>query len=132
MRSHPSYPRRGLPYAHIFTGRRCRSQLIMELLFWFSFAFVFYIYVGYPLLLVFARRVLRRPINKRYWEPAVSVVIAAYNERDRLAKKIQNCLSLDYPKEKLQIIISLDGSTDGSELLLRRFVSQGVRAVQSR
>src|SRR5262245_579740 len=104
----------------------------MEILFWLSLAFVCYVYLGYPLLLVFARRVRRRPINKRYWEPAVSIVIAAYNERERLAKKIQNCLSLDYPKEKLQIIISLDGSTDGSKFLLRRFVSQGVTVIQSR
>jgi cellulose synthase/poly-beta-1,6-N-acetylglucosamine synthase-like glycosyltransferase len=104
----------------------------MEILFWLSLLFVCYVYFGYPLLLASARRVLRRPINKKYWEPAVSIVIAAYNERESLGKKIQNCLSLDYPKQKLQIIISLDGSTDSSEFLLRTFVSQGVTVVQSR
>src|SRR4029453_8528677 len=104
----------------------------MEILFWFSFLFVCYVYFGYPTLLAFARRVMRRPISKKYWEPPVSIVIAAYNERERLEKKIQNCLSLDYPREKVQIIVSLDGSTDGSEFLLRGFASHGVTVVRSR
>jgi poly-beta-1,6-N-acetyl-D-glucosamine synthase len=104
----------------------------MQILFWLSLMFVCYVYLGYPLMLALARQVLRRPISKNYWAPAVSIVIAAHNERERLAKKIQNCLSLDYPKDKLQIVISLDGSTDGSEFLLRALFSQRVTVVQSR
>src|SRR5262245_30826334 len=104
----------------------------METVFWLSFIFICYVYFGYPSLLALARRVTSRPVHKKYWEPPVSIVIAAYNERDRLEKKIQNCLSLDYPKEKLQIIVSLDGSTDGSEFLLRAFASHGVTVVRSR
>ena len=104
----------------------------METLFWLSLLFICYVYFGYPSLLALARRVTSRPVHKAYCEPSVSIVIAAYNERDRLGKKIQNCLSLDYPKEQLQIIVSLDGSTDGSEFLLRTFASQGVTVVRSR
>src|SRR5262252_1042213 len=104
----------------------------MEILFWFSFVLICYVYFGYPFLLVVARRVMSRPVHKEYWEPPVSIVIAAYNERERLERKVQNCLSLDYPKEKLQIVVSLDGSTDGSEFLLRKFASQGVTVVRSR
>jgi poly-beta-1,6-N-acetyl-D-glucosamine synthase len=104
----------------------------METLFWLSFLFICYVYFGYPSLLALMRRVMSRPIKKAYLEPRVSIVIAAYNERERLEKKIQNCLSLDYPREKLQIIISLDGSTDGSEFLLRGFASQGITVVRSR
>jgi poly-beta-1,6-N-acetyl-D-glucosamine synthase len=104
----------------------------MEILFWFSFTFVFYVYLGYPFLLALARRLRPRPIDKMYCEPAVSIVIAAHNERERLVKKVQNCLSLDYPREKLQIIVSLDGSNDGSEFLVRRFLSRGIALVHSR
>ena len=104
----------------------------MEILFWLSLLFICYVYFGYPCLLALARRVISRPIHKKDWEPPVSIVIAAYNERERLEKKIQNCLSLDYPKEKLQIIISLDGSTDGSEFLLQAFVPQGITVVRSK
>jgi cellulose synthase/poly-beta-1,6-N-acetylglucosamine synthase-like glycosyltransferase len=74
--------------------------------------------------------VTTRPIHKQYWEPPVSIVIAAHNERERLEKKIQNCLSLDYPKDKLQIIVSLDGLSPGSESFL--VPHRGVIVVQSR
>jgi cellulose synthase/poly-beta-1,6-N-acetylglucosamine synthase-like glycosyltransferase len=104
----------------------------METLFWISLLFIAYVYFGYPFLLGVARRVMSRPVHKKYWEPSVSIVIAAHNERNRLEKKIQNCLALDHPKEKLQIIVSLDGSNDGSEFLLRAFASQGVTVVRSR
>jgi cellulose synthase/poly-beta-1,6-N-acetylglucosamine synthase-like glycosyltransferase len=104
----------------------------MEIVFLLSFIFVAYVYLGYPALLAVARRVARRPVAKVYWEPSVSIVIAAHNERERLDNKLQNCLSLDYPKEKLQIIVSLDGSTDGSEFVLRRFLPHGITVVQSR
>lgn len=104
----------------------------MELLFWLSFILVFYVYLGYPFLLALARRLTIRPVDKVYWEPPVSIVIAAHNERDRIERKVRNCLSMDYPKQKLQIIVSLDGSTDGSEFLLRKFLSRGVVLIHSR
>jgi cellulose synthase/poly-beta-1,6-N-acetylglucosamine synthase-like glycosyltransferase len=104
----------------------------MELLFWLSFILVFYVYLGYPSLLALARRLTIRPVDKVYWEPPVSIVIAAHNERDRVEKKVRNCLSMDYPRQKLQIIVSLDGSNDGSEFLLRKFLSQGVVLIHSR
>jgi biofilm PGA synthesis N-glycosyltransferase PgaC len=102
----------------------------MEILFWLSLLFVAYVYAGYPALLFLARRVTNRPIHKQYWEPRVSIVIAAHNERERLEKKIQNCLSLDYPKDRLQIVVSLDGLTAGSEFLPPP--GSGVTVVQSR
>jgi poly-beta-1,6-N-acetyl-D-glucosamine synthase len=102
----------------------------MEILFWLSFLFIGYVYVGYPALLSVVRRVMNRPIHKQYSEPRVSIIIAAYNERERLERKVQNCLSLDYPKDKLQIIVSLDGSTEGSGFLLS--APGGVTVVRSR
>jgi cellulose synthase/poly-beta-1,6-N-acetylglucosamine synthase-like glycosyltransferase len=104
----------------------------MQLLFWLSFGLVFYVYLGYPALLALARMLNRRPVRKVYWEPSVSIVIAAHNERDRIEKKLRNCLSLDYPRRKLQIIVSLDGSTDGSEFIVQKFASQGVVLVHSK
>jgi cellulose synthase/poly-beta-1,6-N-acetylglucosamine synthase-like glycosyltransferase len=64
-------------------------------------------------------------------EPSVSVVIAAHNERDRIAQKLENCLTLDYPKRKLQIIVSLDGPTDGTEFVVWNYVRRGVEMVHS-
>src|SRR5437870_4431760 len=104
----------------------------MELLFWLSFIVVFYVYFGYPAVLVIWRRIAGQPVKKKYWEPAVSIVIAAHNERQNIEKKLKNCLALDYPKRKLQIVVSLDGPTDGSEFLVWKYVPQGIELVHSR
>lgn len=103
----------------------------MQLLFWLSFAFVFYVYFGYPALLALWRRMGGRAINRASCEPTVSVVIAAHNERERLERKLKNCLALDYPKTKLQIIVSLDGPTDGSESLVSVYTEKGIELVHS-
>ena len=85
-------------------------------IFWLSFALVAYVYAGYPLLLWAWSRLRPRPVRRAegVWEPRVSLILAAHNERHTLARKIENCLALDYPAEKLQVVVSLDGSTDGS------------------
>ena len=104
----------------------------MEFIFWLSLSFVFYVYAGYPVLLALLRRFIARPVKKRYWEPDVSIVIAAYNERQIIENKLQNCLALDYPRRKLQIIVSLDGSTDGSQFLVWQYAARGVELVYSK
>jgi cellulose synthase/poly-beta-1,6-N-acetylglucosamine synthase-like glycosyltransferase len=105
---------------------------VIELLFWLSVIFVVYVYFGYPAVLVIWRHIATRPVKKRYWEPAVTLVIAAHNERQRIEKKLNNCLELDYPKRNLQIIVSLDGPTDGSEFLVWTYASRNVEMVHSK
>ena len=107
-------------------------MILIKTLFWLSFAFVFYVYLGYPAVLLIWRRIAPRPVKKKYWEPTATLVIAAHNERQTIEAKLRNCLALDYPKRKLQIIVSLDGSTDGSEFVIWKYVSQGVEMVHSR
>lgn len=89
--------------------------------FWTAFALVAYVYVGYPLLLAAWSRLARRPVAKGAWEPAVSLVIAARNERDTIAAKLDDCRRLDYPGDKLQLVVSLDGPTDGTEHVVREW-----------
>ena len=103
----------------------------MQVFFWVSFALVVYVYLGYPCLLLLWRRLAARPVKKKYWEPMVTLVIAAHNERTNIESKLKNCLTLDYPKRKLQIVVSLDGSTDGSEYIVWKYASQGVELVYS-
>jgi poly-beta-1,6-N-acetyl-D-glucosamine synthase len=98
-----------------------------ESVFWASLTFVLYSYCGYPLILLLWKSLSPRPVNKAPLEPDVTLVVAAFNEKDTIRQKILNCLSLDYPREKLQIIISLDGPTDGTEILALTFASQGVQ-----
>jgi cellulose synthase/poly-beta-1,6-N-acetylglucosamine synthase-like glycosyltransferase len=104
----------------------------MRLAFWFSFGFILYVYVGYPILLVLVRRVARRSVRKAYIEPSVTLVIAAHNEGEKIAAKLENCLALDYPRKKLQIVVSLDGPTDGTEEIVRSYASEGIELVYSK
>ncbi len=104
----------------------------MVLLFWLSFCFVVYVYIGYPALLALLRKAIWRPVRKQYCEPEVSIIIAAYNERQTIEKKLRNCLALDYPKRKLQILVGLDGPTDGSEFLVWKYAARGVEMVHSK
>ncbi len=104
----------------------------MEPIFWISLLFVAYVYVGYPALLVVLRRFVQRPVKKQYFQSSVSIIIAAYNERQTIERKLRNCLALDYPKRKLQIIVSLDGPTDGTEFAVWQYASQGVELVHSK
>ena len=102
-----------------------------ESVFWSSLTFVLYTYCGYPLLLLLWKSLRSRPVRKAPMEPDVTLVIAAFNERENIRQKILNCLALDYPREKLQIIVSLDGPTDGTEILALTFVSQGIQLAYS-
>ena len=104
----------------------------MELIFWLSLCFVLYVYIGYPAVLVGVRRVFRRPVKKQCWEPDVSIIIAAYNEREIVENKLRNCLTLDYPKSRLQIIVSLDGPTDGSEFIVWKWAARGVELIHTK
>lgn len=97
---------------------------LAKLVFWTSFGFVFYVYAGYPLLLAAWRRAARRPVRKGEWEPRVSIVIAAHNEREVIENKIANCLELDYPRNRLQIIVALDAPTDGTENVVWKYAGR--------
>jgi cellulose synthase/poly-beta-1,6-N-acetylglucosamine synthase-like glycosyltransferase len=100
-----------------------------ELVFWISVGLVGYVYLGYPLLLLFWSRIRPRPVAKGPYEPAVSLLIVAHNERGHMARKLASCFELDYPPEKLQILVSLDGPTDGTDLLLHQPELRGIDVV---
>ena len=84
-----------------------------EIVFWTSLGVILYVYVGYPLILwVASRFVGSRPIHEPESWPNVTLLIAAHNEEKVIRSKIKDSLELDYPSEKLQILVASDGSTD--------------------
>jgi cellulose synthase/poly-beta-1,6-N-acetylglucosamine synthase-like glycosyltransferase len=96
-----------------------------EVLFWLSLATCVYVYAGYPALLVAMAAVLRRPVRKAPVEPTVSLVIPAYNEERVIEAKIHNALALDYPAEKLEVVVVSDGSTDRTNAIAARYAERG-------
>ncbi|HSD47810.1 MAG TPA: glycosyltransferase family 2 protein [Pyrinomonadaceae bacterium] len=98
-----------------------------EIIFWIAVAAIAYTYAGYPLLLMILSKLRGKPVVRRQFEPPVTVIIAAYNEERDLAEKLENTLALDYPKDKLEILVTSDCSSDRTDDIVRSFAPRGVR-----
>jgi cellulose synthase/poly-beta-1,6-N-acetylglucosamine synthase-like glycosyltransferase len=112
-----------------------RLELATEVLFWACVAGLVYSYALYPVAIwVFARIFgSKRPAPAEASIddlPAVSVLIAAHNEEAVIAERIENALRLDYPSAKLEIVIASDGSTDGTNAIVKRFSDPRLRLVE--
>lgn len=90
-------------------------------LFWLSLFLILYIYIGYPLVIKLLSE-LNRSITKKNEEylPKVSILIAAFNEEKYIENTINNKLELDYPTDKLEIIVVSDDSTDKTDFLVKQ------------
>jgi len=86
----------------------------ITMLFWVSIALVAYVFVGYPLALALWGALRPRPWRRDSQEPTISIVMAAHNEAASVMPKIRNLLSLDYPSDRVEILVGSDGSTDGT------------------
>jgi cellulose synthase/poly-beta-1,6-N-acetylglucosamine synthase-like glycosyltransferase len=86
-----------------------------------------YHYVGYPLTLAAIAAFRRgRPVRPGSGTPTVTLVVSAYNEEDVLRAKLENALALDYPADRLEIVVASDGSTDRTVAIAREFSDRGV------
>ncbi len=91
-----------------------------------AIAMLFYIFIGYPLLILFISAFVVRPVRKRDIEPSISFQISAYNEEKTIRAKLENTLSLDYPKSLMEIMVVSDGSTDGTDDIVKEYAGDGV------
>jgi cellulose synthase/poly-beta-1,6-N-acetylglucosamine synthase-like glycosyltransferase len=96
-----------------------------------SLGLVVYTYVGYPLLLWALTRLRSRDVRPQPIEPSVSIVIAARNEADKIRRKIGHTLALDYPRERLEVLVASDASDDGTDDIVNEFAGRGVRLVRA-
>ena len=101
-------------------------MMIIQSLFWTCLSLILYALIGYPALSLILAAVFRRKVDKKYILPTVSFIIAAYNEEKDIAQKLDQTLELDYPQEKLQIIVASDGSTDGTDGIVKNYSGRGV------
>ncbi len=98
--------------------------------FWLAAIFLAYAFGGYYLVLWVVSLYYKRPHQRGAIQPAVSIIIAAHNEASTISSKILNCLELNYPPEKYEILVASDGSDDGTPDIVRSFAHRGVRLIE--
>jgi cellulose synthase/poly-beta-1,6-N-acetylglucosamine synthase-like glycosyltransferase len=89
--------------------------IVLEILFWASLAGLVWTHVAYPAAVALLARLAERRVRSADAEPSVAVIVAAHNEESVMARRIENLLALDYPRERLEIVVSSDSSTDRTE-----------------
>ena len=94
-------------------------------IFWVVFGLVLYTYFGYPILLSLLTAGRRQPAYPADQDlPTISLVVTAFNEESVLRGKLENSFALDYPQDRLQVIVVSDGSTDGTDDVARDFAGR--------
>jgi len=91
---------------------------------------VFYAYFGYPLSLVVLKSIRSKAVKRESVTPNVTLIITAFNEEKRIQDKLENSIILEYPEGKLQILVASDGSTDGTNGIVRAYEAQGVELLE--
>ena len=102
---------------------------MIEILFWMSLILILYTYFGYPLVLKILSLFFSRPVKKESITPNVSFIIAAYNEEKAIKNKLENTLSLDYPEDKMEIIVVSDCSGDRTNEIVRSFDNKRIKLI---
>jgi cellulose synthase/poly-beta-1,6-N-acetylglucosamine synthase-like glycosyltransferase len=97
------------------------------LVFWLSLLAFAWVYAGFPLLLAAVGTLRSRPVRKAPDTPRLSLIIAAYNEEEVIAGRLENDLLSDYPPEALEIIVASDGSSDETNAIVAGFADRGIR-----
>lgn len=90
---------------------------LLEIVFWGCAGLILYTHAGYPLVLRGLLALRRRPtLRPGAWEqpPTVSLIVAAYDEEEVIAAKVADALALEYPRERLQVIVACDGGGDAT------------------
>ncbi len=103
--------------------------MIALILFWVAVFLIIYTYVGFPLGVVLRGLLWSHPYKREELinPPTVSIVISAYNEAKSIGAKLDNILSLEYPRHHLEVVIASDGSTDGTDAIVERYKEHGVK-----
>lgn len=95
----------------------------MHILFFLSLGIIVYTYFGYPLILLLLQ-IGSIPVKKGDKTPFVTVFISAFNEADRIEAKVLNLLESDYPKDRMEIMVGSDGSTDETYQIIKRLAEE--------
>jgi biofilm PGA synthesis N-glycosyltransferase PgaC len=101
----------------------------MKLLFWSSASLIIFAYAGYPICMYFRARFWPRPVRRAGIFPRVTIVLVVHNEEKNLPDKLVNLAALDYPADRLEMVVVSDGSTDETNKIVSAWQKSGRRAV---
>jgi len=101
-----------------------------ELLFFIAIFFIFYIYAGYPLLALLLGAIIDRRVAYAANLPVITILIAAYNEEDAIEATVRNKLALDYPQDRLEVIVISDGSSDRTDTIVLAIADPRLRLIR--
>ena len=97
-------------------------MIVAEVIFWVSLLWIVYVFIGYPLLMGLLAKLRGKPLAPRPSPlPSVTFVMSAYNEERVIARKLQNYLDIDYPRELLKFFVGSDASSDRTDEIVRSF-----------
>ena len=103
---------------------------VLAFAFWCAACLMLYTYAGYPLWIYLRSRLHPRPPRQGPMLPTVSVILAVHNGAALLRLKVDHLLSLNYPRDRMEIVIVSDGSTDGTDDILKEFPDPPVRSIR--
>jgi cellulose synthase/poly-beta-1,6-N-acetylglucosamine synthase-like glycosyltransferase len=103
-------------------------MVVAVVLFWLALGALVWTHVGYPLAAALLARVAPRRLRTTDATPSVAVIVAAHDEEASIARRVENLLALDYPRDKLEVVVTSDASTDRTEELA---AAAGARVVRN-
>jgi glycosyltransferase involved in cell wall biosynthesis len=98
--------------------------MLVRTLFWGSLGALAWTHVGYPAAAAVAARLRPRPVRKRDGTPMVTVVVAAHDEEAVILRRVENLLELDYPPERLELIVASDASEDQTDAIVEEIAER--------
>ncbi len=103
---------------------------MLSLFFWLFLFGIFHAYFGYPISLILITAFVQKKVRKGPYNASATLIITAFNEEKRIREKLENSLALEYNKDKLQILVASDGSTDATNEIVRSYADKGIELLE--
>lgn len=101
--------------------------MLRKSLFWGSLGALAWTHVGYPLAAFAAARLAPRPVRREDVTPSVSLIVAAHDEEAVIGRRLENLLELDYPADRLEIVVASDASRDRTDAIVEEIAARSQR-----
>ena len=102
-------------------------MILLIVLFWVFFALALHPYITYPFVIMILSSLRPRPAQQARQKPLVTVVIPAYNEENDIERRVRNLLEMDWPADRLEVIVVSDGSEDRTNEIVRALATSDPR-----